>query len=102
MSTDDAEAERMAEIQALRRENRNLLETVERLQIDFEHYRQRVLHEQTALVTRANEGLVNQLAPVLDLLRLVLADIGPDTAERARKSVESLYADLMIVLEHPR
>ena len=54
-------------------ERDELLDTAAAVQADFENYRKRVLREQTALVERATEGLVEQLLPVLDSFELALA-----------------------------
>ena len=51
-------AQLIADIEALQRERDDLLDTSQRVQADFENYRKRVLREQTALVERATEGLV--------------------------------------------
>jgi molecular chaperone GrpE len=71
-----------------------------RLQADFENYRKRVLREQTALVERATEGLLERLLPVVDSFELAIANIGGDTdVESLRKGVELVYAELLGVLE---
>ena len=66
------------------------------------HLRKRVIKEQTALVDRATEGLVEQLLPVLDSFELALKNFdaagGQDT-ESVRKGVELVYAELLGVLE---
>ena len=98
---DDAE-QIVADIDALQRERDDLLGTTQRLQADFENYRKRVLREQTALVERATEGLVEQLLPVVDSFELALANLqnGSDTdVESLRKGVELVYAELLGVLE---
>lgn len=96
---DDA-AQIVADIDALQRERDDLLGTSQRLQADFENYRKRVLREQTALVERASEGLVEQLLPVLDSFELALANLNSDTdVESLRKGVELVYAELLGVLE---
>ena len=96
---DDAE-QIVADIDALQRERDDLLGTSQRLQADFENYRKRVLREQTALVERATEGLVEQLLPVLDSFELALANLDSDAdAESLRKGVELVYAELLAVLE---
>jgi molecular chaperone GrpE len=46
------------DLNTLQRERDDLLDTTRRLQADFENYRKRVMREQTALVARATEGLV--------------------------------------------
>ena len=60
----------LTDIGALQRERDDLLEMSKRLQADFENYRKRVLREQTVLVERASEGIVEQLLPVLDSFEL--------------------------------
>jgi molecular chaperone GrpE len=101
--SDTAEVEAgqlIADIDLLQRERNDLLDTTQRLQADFENYRKRVLREQTALVERATEGLVEQLLPVLDSFELALANLDPDLdADRVRKGIELVYAELLGVLE---
>lgn len=88
------------DIDALQRERDDLLGTSQRLQADFENYRKRVLREQTALVERATEGLLEQLLPVLDSFQLALANLDSSTdVQSVRKGVELVYAELLSVLE---
>jgi molecular chaperone GrpE len=90
----------VADIDQLERERDDLLGTSQRLQADFENYRKRVLREQTALVERATEGLIERLLPVVDSFELAIANIGGDTdVESLRKGVELVYAELLGVLE---
>jgi molecular chaperone GrpE len=90
-----------ADLTALQRERNDLLDTTRRLQADFENYRKRVLREQTTLVERANEGLVEQLLPVLDSFELAVVNLDGDDVdfEKVRKGVELVYAELVTVLE---
>jgi molecular chaperone GrpE len=99
-----AEAEQfevdVAVLQALQREHEELLDTTRRVQADFENYRKRVLREQTSLVERATEGLIEQLLPVLDSYELALANLETrEVDESVRKGIELVYAELMSVLE---
>ena len=90
----------VADIDLLQRERDELIGTSQRLQADFENYRKRVLREQTALVERATEGLIEQLLPVLDSFELALANLDSDSdVESLRKGVELVYAELLGVLE---
>ena len=92
----------LSELERLQCERAELLDTLRRVQADFENYRKRVLREQTALVERATEGLVEQLLPVLDSFELALAnfDTGNDLdGDRVRKGIELVYAELSGVLE---
>jgi molecular chaperone GrpE len=99
-----AEAEQfevdVAALQALQREHEELLDTTRRVQADFENYRKRVLREQTSLVERATEGLIEQLLPVLDSFELALANLEKrEVDESVRKGIELVYAELMSVLD---
>jgi molecular chaperone GrpE len=88
-----------ADLASLQRERDEWLDTTRRLQADFENYRKRVVREQTALVERASESLIEQLLPVLDNFELALANLDDETDEKVRKGIELVYADLVGVLE---
>jgi molecular chaperone GrpE len=93
------EAEQLiSDIDALQRERDDLLDTSRRLQADFENYRKRVLREQTALVERATEGLLEQLLPVLDSFELATINL-ERVDEQVRKGIELAFAELVSVLE---
>ena len=71
------------------------------MQADFENYRKRVLREQTALVDRASDRLVEELLPVLDSFDGAVASVSGDAPEmeKVRSGVESIRAQLVSVLE---
>jgi molecular chaperone GrpE len=99
-----AEAEQfevdVAALQTLQREHAELLDTTRRVQADFENYRKRVLREQTALVERATEGLVEQLLPVLDSFELAVANLeNSEVDDKVKKGIELVYAELSAVLD---
>ncbi|MGO9875838.1 MAG: nucleotide exchange factor GrpE [Acidimicrobiia bacterium] len=99
-TVDDEADQLIADIDLLQRERDDLLDTSQRLQADFENYRKRVVREQTALVERATEGLVEQLLRVLDSFELALANLDADIdIDRVRKGIELVYAELLGVLE---
>ena len=54
------------ELEALRNENEELIDTLQRLQADFDNYRKRAARDQEALVARAGERIVKELLPILD------------------------------------
>jgi molecular chaperone GrpE len=86
------------DIDALSRERDEVRELAQRVQADFENYRKRVLREQTSLVERANESLIEQLLGVVDSFELALASLeGAD--ESIRKGVELVSNELLSVLE---
>jgi molecular chaperone GrpE len=92
----------LSELEQLQGERAELLDTLRRVQADFENYRKRVLREQTALVERATERLVVDLLPVLDSFDGALASFGSaDTpeAEKVRDGVVGIRTQLGTVLE---
>ena len=104
-SAEDAAQEIVEELDELGRaqaERDEYLDTLRRVQADFENYRKRMLREQTALVERATEGLVEQLLPVLDALDAALANVdasASDELAKVRKGLELVRAELLGVLE---
>jgi len=88
------------DLASLQRERDDLLDTTRRLQADFENYRKRVVREQTALVERSTEGLLEQLLPVLDSFELAVMNLeGSDVDEKVGKGIELVYAELASVME---
>lgn len=88
------------ELEALRNENEELIDTLQRLQADFDNYRKRTLREQTARAASASQALVTRLLPVLDNFELAVS-----AAEQSRdfdrmlKGVEMVLGALREVLE---
>jgi molecular chaperone GrpE len=64
--------EQVDELETVRKERDELLDTLQRLQAEFDNYRKRVARDQQSLVTRAHERLVKELLPVLDDLERAL------------------------------
>jgi molecular chaperone GrpE len=94
----DAARQVEADLAQLAAERDELRELAQRVQADFENYRKRAMREQTAVVERAGESLVQQLLSVLDSFELALGSLdGAD--EPVRKGVELVYAELFGVLE---
>jgi molecular chaperone GrpE len=69
------------------------------VQADFENYRKRVIREQTTLVERATERLVEDLLPVLDSFEGALAHASADQPEKIVDGVNGIRAQLVAVLE---
>jgi molecular chaperone GrpE len=65
-------APEVVELEALRNENEELIDTLQRLQADFDNYRKRAARDQESLVARAGERIVKELLPILDDLERVL------------------------------
>ena len=92
----------LSQLTQLEGERAELLDTLRRVQADFENYRKRVLREQTALVERATERLVEDLLPVLDSFDGALGSLAaPDSpeAEKVRDGVIGIRTQLVSVLE---
>jgi len=64
--------EELDETEALRAENEELIETLQRVKAEFDNYRKRAARDQDSLVARAHERLVKELLPVLDDLERAL------------------------------
>jgi molecular chaperone GrpE len=64
--------EEFDETEALRAENEELIDTLQRVKAEFDNYRKRVSRDQESLVARAHERLVKELLPVLDDLERAL------------------------------
>jgi molecular chaperone GrpE len=95
-------AEELDELGKVQAERDEYLDALRRVQADFENYRKRMLREQTALVERATEGLVEQLLPVLDNFERALESIDAGTSDemaRVRKGVELVFTELYGALE---
>jgi len=92
----------LSELEQAQGQRAELLDTLRRVQADFENYRKRVLREQTALVERATERLIEDLLPVLDsfdgALGSVAATDSPE-AEKVRDGVVGIRTQLVTVLE---
>jgi molecular chaperone GrpE len=102
LETDPASAAEAveSEMDLLARERDELLDTARRVQAEFENYKKRMMREQTALVERANESLLEQLLPVLDNFELTLMSVvSSEGDEKIKKGVELVYAGLLDVLE---
>jgi len=94
----EAAAEFEDDLARLATERDEYLETLRRVQADFENYRKRMLREQTTMVERATGTIIEQLLPVLDSFSLAVGNLG-DADEQVRKGVELVYAELVGVLE---
>jgi molecular chaperone GrpE len=69
---ENTEVEETAQLEAVQKERDELLDTLQRLQAEFDTYRRRAGGNQQGLVARAHERLVKELVPVLDDLERAL------------------------------
>ena len=98
----EAEAAVESDLAELAGERDELVDTLRRVQADFENYRKRVLREQTTLVERATERLVEDLLPILDSFDGALGSLaGSDSpeADKVRDGVSGIRSQFLSVLE---
>jgi molecular chaperone GrpE len=98
----EAEAAIESDLSQLEGERNELVDTLRRVQADFENYRKRVLREQTTLVERATQRLVEDLLPVLDSFDGALGSLagsGSPEAEKVRDGVLGIRSQFVSVLE---
>jgi len=69
---EEQEQAEVDELEAVGRERDELLDTLQRVQAEFDNYRKRAARDQQSLVARAHERLVKELLPVLDDLERAL------------------------------
>jgi molecular chaperone GrpE len=68
----EAEQVEQVELEALRAENEELIDSLQRLKAEFDNYRKRAARDQESLVARAHERLVKELLPIVDDLERAL------------------------------
>lgn len=88
-----------AELDRVREEAKAHLDDARRIKAEFENYKKRMLKEQTAMLERASEAVVERMLPVLDAFRLALiaADRTSDYDGLVR-GVELVYGELSDLL----
>jgi molecular chaperone GrpE len=94
-----AEAASVDPVAAQRDEYRDMLQ---RLQAEFENYRKRTMRQQTDLLHRASEGLIERLLPVLDALDLALAHAESDDSDGDQTKAALVQIDALMrkILAH--
>jgi molecular chaperone GrpE len=88
-----------AELEALRAENEDLIDTLQRLQADFDNYRKRAARDPDAVVARAGERIVKELLPVLDDLERALEAAEQHEEAKLEEGVKLVYRQLEQLLE---
>src|SRR5213592_1421566 len=87
------------ELEALRNENEELIDTLQRLQADFDNFRKRAARDQEALVARAGERIVKELLPVLDDLERALEAVESHEEAKLEEGVKLVHRQLEQILE---
>jgi len=95
---DDASVE-TEELEALRNENEELIDTLQRLQADFDNYRKRAARDQESLVARAGERIVKELLPILDDLERALEAVDSHEEAKLEDGVQLVHRQLEQLLE---
>jgi molecular chaperone GrpE len=89
------------EIEVLRAERDEYLDALRRLQAEFDNYRKRTLRQQTDLLGRASESLIERLLPILDALDLAVAhsdepDVNAEALIEALQQISALARDTLL------
>ena len=82
------------ELEAVRRERDELVDTLQRVQAEFDNYRKRAARDQQSLVARAHERLVKELLPVLDDLERALEAAEQHEEARLEEGVKLVHRAL--------
>jgi molecular chaperone GrpE len=93
------QAEEVVELEALRNENEELIDTLQRLQADFDNYRKRAARDQESLVARAGERIVKELLPILDDLERALEAAESHEEAKLEDGVQLVHRQLEQLLE---
>ena len=94
--SDDAE---VVELEALRAENEELIDTVQRVMAEFDNYRKRAARDQESLVARAGERIVKELLPILDDLERALEAAESHEEAKLEEGVKLVHRQLEQLLE---
>jgi molecular chaperone GrpE len=93
------QAPEAVELEALRAENEELIDTLQRLQADFDNDHKRAARDQEALVARAGERIVKELLPVLDDLERALEAAEEHEEAKLEEGVKLVHRQLEQLLE---
>jgi molecular chaperone GrpE len=92
-------APEVVELEALRNENEELIDTLQRVKADFDNFRKRAARDQEALVARAGERIVKELLPVLDDLERALEAAEQHEEAKLEEGVKLVHRQLEQLLE---
>jgi len=87
------------ELEALRAENEELIDTLQRVKAEFDNYRKRAARDQESLVARAGERIVKELLPVLDDLERALEAVESHEEAKLEEGVKLVHRQLEQLLE---
>jgi molecular chaperone GrpE len=89
----------VGELEALKRERDELVDTAQRVQAEFDNFRRRTARERAELFTLANERLVKELLPVLDDLMRALEAAEKHEEATLEEGVRLVHRQLAQILE---
>jgi molecular chaperone GrpE len=99
-NTEQAEEQpEVVELEALRAENEELIDTLQRVKAEFDNYRKRAARDQESLVARAGERIVKELLPVLDDLERALEAVESHEEAKLEEGVKLVHRQLEQLLE---
>jgi molecular chaperone GrpE len=85
--TEEVEATEADPLEVARAERDEYLDSLRRLQAEFENYKKRVLKQQSDQMARAAASLVDKLLPVLDAMDLATDHVGGADSDEAKALV---------------
>ena len=97
-NSEEVEQVEVDETEALRAENEELIDTLQRVKAEFDNYRKRVSRDQESLVARAHERLVKELLPVLDDLERALVAAEEHEEAKLEEGVRLVHRELRSAL----
>jgi molecular chaperone GrpE len=89
----------VGELEALKRERDELVDTAQRVQAEFDNFRRRTARDRQELVSLANERLVKELLPVLDDLTRALQAAEKHEEATLEEGVKLVHRQLAQILE---
>src|ERR671924_2410228 len=98
-NTEQAENVEQLELEALRAENEELIDSLQRLKAEFDNYRKRAAREQESLSARAAERLVKELLPIVDDLERALEAAEEHEEAKLEEGVRLVHRQLASALE---
>lgn len=88
-----------AEIDKLQAEKTELINTLQRLQADFENFRRRTRQEKEDFYKYASESVLSQLLPIVDNFERALASAKSGESKNIIPGVEMIFRQLLQMME---
>ena len=91
-------SEVVSDLEKARAEAGDYLDSLQRLQAEFENFRKRMIREQSEHLRMASEGLIVKLLPILDNFERALHHREVDVSDDYHAGIELLYDQICDVL----